>query len=1701
MVVMEPMVDGHGHTANGTNMLEYPMEGQEQGYLLDGTEQSMSAWKGGLADALGLTDQPVDAAVLRFHAAGFVGDGFSDCKSAGILVDRPKLDKDGNPVLNKNGEPVIEKCHRAGHALVFSHDKSVSLAYAASDDRTRADILAATDAGVDAGMDLIRRYTESRQGKGGEAKIATDGLLYAKFQHWSARAGESGEYMPLMHKHVALMNMALAGGDVQSLNDGQLYSRNLVYAADMVSKAVTASRLAELGFKFEKVIEHDKDGRETGQIDYRLVGISEKAVALTSERRQEALALVEKHGGSLGEALKMARKSKDTEPSYSELTAPGGVWDTLIGKLVAAGHMVGGTALKNQPDHIGLGARDDATIIANLHNKNGVAFSRVTLLGELAKEMGPLFPTTAEAQERVVDAFMTRNDLHRFECEPRAGLATYSSHWYVEQESALIRSAGDRANDPAMALTADVSAAIAAFEAKKSAEVSAKEGKPIAITMSDEQKNVVRTIAAGSGTMAIEGRAGTGKTFSIGCATDMMKAEGWTVYGLAQGNAAAYMLEAESGASGSSIASFLSRVEQGTIDLSNGKFCILVDEAGMIDVPTGRKLQALCDANGGRLVFMGDRDQIQGMGAGSAMAAAINGGAPLASLNDINRQRGGSVVRDADGNAVLQTTGQHAGKELRQGKAISNLLYARKGEAAIDALRSEGMIEEVKGGRKWEIEAIARAYVEGRGPLGEDGKNTKIEVPLHERIALAVDNRTADAIQRDIRLFRRERGELIGPDHSFKSVNHRGQDTSLTLAVGDLIRFNKKAMKVGKNAKDHPYQHTAENKAKFDRRMDYHARTIGDAMRAGLDAKAIDALKRERDDEIKKYHTATMGVLNGTKAIVRDMKQEPNGSMTIIAELFTDLPQDKDPSQPGGRRIVTFNTEHYDRLQLAYCGSNFAAQGQSKQVAYVFAAGLNESHGIVPALTRHKDFMTIVGSKDDITTLTEGISRTLDKGLYETMAKDRATITEGGRSRRAEADATVVAQRREVAASAEATFGTFNVPVRAEAHDQRRDVVHAMAAEHVRRIEQHRDGVTALANPGDSRVMNDTIRQALRDAGRLSGDDVAFPVSHGRAEPPSFKDDIQNTKPLTGPDNRYFRGTFIGIEERPVDPADPDGATSPCAVIRSRSGREYTVMGVDVPDAIARGGVEPGQTIELKKVDDVMVDVLNRKTGQVEKHPRATWSATPHTFAEVALTTKASTLEVAVGDRLSFNDPRNAMATYGLADPAGVRLDVRSLHGGDDAHIRAVVVGATPEHPDHGRELVLKPGVGIDHAHAVPLFRAEAMAHGKEVQVLVSETGKTDIDALRKVQAVSDGVTVHGTGKAFETTAESVKATISERVDLAQKAAGAVRSLGLSHERVSVEHAERTPDAMKALGKAYVDSPVSPEQKIVAAAGVTGVHQANRAVRDALREAQLIDATDVNVPVPRSPTDPVTGKTPTLPVAGGDRLRLRAAAGAKALNLTEPLHDPAAARFEVKSIARTPEGGATVQLRVESTNPKDNDRWITADAPALARMTHAYAGTFSQVAAEQRLEVFALLTAKDSPEKVRDVLAAGQQATLVGKTADVQGFTGKIEAAQRQTAAVLEKAGRAQERDGLQRGAVQDQAQARAVEQAQAQTQMQQERQAATWQREAEAAKATVEKIIADYRTVPERRKQTREEQTASPIKTHRRMRRDGVSI
>ncbi|WP_343663313.1 AAA family ATPase [Paraburkholderia tropica] len=1730
MFVSEPL-DSRGATKGkrgkpGVNMIDYVTEEHEHepGYLLDGTEHDTSAWRGDLAAALGIEGQPVDRETLWKHAQGFMGNGLNDVPNAGVLDD----------VVGPDGK-VTTPAHKVGHAMVLSNGKDFSLAYAASPERVRARMLDASDKGVHDAMDLIRRYTESRIGN---KPTETRGLLYTTHQHWTARPvlgkGQAkegqdpamtpiadgvqkiyGEHQANLHVHIMLLNAALADdgtpeGKVTALNDRDLYNRNLQYAADMIYKATTSRELMDL-FRYEKVIERDVDGNETGQIDYRIVGFSQMALDLSSDRQAEALKRAAEKGMKLSDAFYQTRAGKDHEPTYAELTAPGGLWERQIGGLVAGGHMVSPDDLLHQRAHIGLGPRDDETIIKNLHSRFGINFSRVDMLGELAKEHGPLFPATAREQEALVDRFIERNDLARYTAVERAGLLTYSSGWYVDQEQAYMQSVRERAGDRSTALTGDIDAYMAAYEAKKTAEISRTEGRDIdPIQMTDEQKAAARMLAGPGGTVVLRGWAGTGKSFSIGAMTDAWKSEGREVYGLGQAWTAATMLESESGVKGMSVASFLAKLEQGKVELKPGAV-VLVDEGGTLDVITGRKLQAAVDAVGGKFVLMGDDEhQQQAIGVGGAQNAAVRSGAPMAEMTNINRQRAGHVVgTDA------------AGREVRSHKSISNLLYAKKGKAALEALRDEGMIEVVDKGYQAEIATLAQRYVDANkidwktGQTATDAEGKAVPLPLHGKVMLAGENADAEALNLAVRTLRQQRGE-VGADFTvfaYKNNNKKDQQ-QITMGVGDLLRLGKvtavydlndptrkaikeqraadragyeasnlaakrqikAAQKAGNTGKaealeakraaaekafqerdvrlqEQQFKHTPDEIAKHQRLQQYFNRKIREA--AGDDV-AVAKLTKDRDADALKFRLSELGVQNGTKAVIRAERDDPKntGEKIMTLEILSDLPDDINAR--GERRTVDLSTRDYNRFQLGYAGTNFSAQGQSKEAAFVYAAGMADHQKLVPALTRHKDRMTIVGDEAAIEGLVKAIETDSLKKLSEDVLRDKGVLHASTQQRLADQQAATQAERDAVAAHAEKTLATFNLPVRATVHDGRRDVIAAMADEHAKRVGEP-NALTAVAHPGDAQALNTAIRERLKQDGRVRGDEVALTVTRGATVDGSTfvpEADVQNR----GAD-RYVRGTLEEVGQRLFDPADPR-SMSPYALVRGRDGQAHYVHGVDVPAAIERAGLTIGATVELRKDGEQQVEVPDPEhPGQTMLTTRNGWAAQAHDFAQhdaqqreafdrdaaqrAAESTKGAevkTLKLAVaeGDVLAFNSPKAAAVTHGLTDPATVRLAVVTVKGGEQPEITARVVGATEQHPDHGKTVTLTHGAGVEHAHAVPLFRAEKLAQGKTVQVMAAEDGRIDLDALRNVQGTSDAVTVRGTGQAFSATATTIGKTLHERTDTAERAQAALHSLTVSGDRPPVEvmHDQHKPEALKALGRAYVESPVHDHDKIATAGNVGGVRLVNQAVREALREAKLLGEQDV--------TANARTKSP-LALADGERLVLRSEKGASAFNLADRLEAPVQATYRVRGVEANREGVSAV-LQVESPNPTDDGRTFTVNDRALAYMTHAYATTHDKAAALDRAEVLALVTDKDKPQAVTNVLTNPKRGAVFGSTRDVKALTGRIDGAQRVAAEALDRAASLQSRAGQQRDQARQQVeqqkeqaveQARAAEQAQ----------------------------------------------------------------
>ena len=138
-------------------------------------------------------------------------------------------------------------------------------------------------------------------------------------------------------------------------------------------------------------------------------------------------------------------------------------------------------------------------------------------------------------------------------------------------------------------------------------------------TLSDDQAAAIRVLtSAGDRVAVMVGRAGTGKTHTLGTLRAVYEAAGWDVIGLAPSARAARELQDGAHITSTTIARHL--VEQRDITATT---LIVIDEAAMAG---NRDIAALVDQatrRGAKLVLVGDHHQLPEVSAGGAFRAAL----------------------------------------------------------------------------------------------------------------------------------------------------------------------------------------------------------------------------------------------------------------------------------------------------------------------------------------------------------------------------------------------------------------------------------------------------------------------------------------------------------------------------------------------------------------------------------------------------------------------------------------------------------------------------------------------------------------------------------------------------------------------------------------------------------------------------------------------------------------------------------------------------------------------------------------------------------------------------------------------------------------------------------------------------------------------------------------------------------------------
>jgi conjugative relaxase-like TrwC/TraI family protein len=727
-------------------------EGGEDYYNKPG--EAPGEWVGELARDLGLSGR-VDAAS---YAA--ILDG-RDPRTDAQLLNRPATKVHELPDgTTKRKEAVL------GFDVRFSCPKSVSILYALGDEAIRARVLAVVNEAVRQGIThLEREACYVRRGEGGKDVEPGRGFAGMAFRHRMSRAGD-----PALHVHVVVSNMTRAQKDGKWFGLASPKGRSPLWlhakSAGVVFQSVLrAGFLQEFGLEFEAVT--------NGYAD--LQGFDRAVIDALSTRSAEIAAWMNRHGFDSIEAAQVAayrtREKKDYGLDEDErrgewiaTAEPHGVSPESIGAAVAE-------ATPREPRPIG--AEDLDAAIAALEAKTS-HFDRRLILWALADQL-PEGATERAMVAAVEQAIASERVVSVHDAEDPLASGLFTTPRIAKLERRL-REAAEGGVD-AGACQVDPARVAAVLDRHA--------------YLGEDQRSMVERLTAGGELIApVAAWPGTGKTTALGAAREAWEGAGFPVIGCAVANTAKQELKDAGIEDAYSIASLLIRTgelrSEGVMPLARGTV-IVVDEASMVTTPDLDALRFLAVECAGKLVLIGDPQQIGAIGPGGAYGVLTQSIEP-ARLTTIRRQQRPedrafvSLVHEGRGSEaldLLRTQGRVVlGEDLRTTLDAMLADWHRDCATGADAVMIARRNRDVD-----YLNDTARELRREAGALGE------AEVIVGER-AVAVGDRVQTRINRE-GVFNRERWDVIAVDGAVRTVSLRrvgGDERAVTLGPRYLDR-------------------------------------------------------------------------------------------------------------------------------------------------------------------------------------------------------------------------------------------------------------------------------------------------------------------------------------------------------------------------------------------------------------------------------------------------------------------------------------------------------------------------------------------------------------------------------------------------------------------------------------------------------------------------------------------------------------------------------------------------------------------------------------------------------------------------------------------------------------------------------------------------------------------------------------------------
>ncbi len=421
--------------------------------------------------------------------------------------------------------------------------------------------------------------------------------------------------------------------------------------------------------------------------------------------------------------------------------------------------------------------------------------------------------------------------------------------------------------------------------------------------LSDEQRAAAQALVESNRLGIVVGLAGAGKSTMLDAVRAAYTDAGHRVQGLALAGKAADELSHSAGIESRTIASWLMSLDHGREQISAGDVYVM-DEAGMVDNRTMKRVLDAVEQGGAKVVLVGDGEQLQAIRAGCPFRdlAKQEGFTEIAT---IRRQRmpwmrdaTAQLARDGAAAAVAayRSAGRvhEAGSEASMKRLVADYLAAPEASKTILAHRCVDVVK---------LNAQVRVARQAAGEI-EIGRDLRRGVPASEVLGMPIDLEAGNRIRFETadpgrRIVAGERGTYIGESDGVHTVeSDAGRRSSFTRDEYDGVR------------------HSVDEE-RFLQRF-----AVGDR---------VLFTKNDR----------TLGVKNG-------MLGELVGFSGTVARVRTDDGQ-----------TIDVDDRQYPHLEYGYATTIHKAQGMTVDRAFVLGSGSMDKHLGYVAMSRHRERLDV----------------------------------------------------------------------------------------------------------------------------------------------------------------------------------------------------------------------------------------------------------------------------------------------------------------------------------------------------------------------------------------------------------------------------------------------------------------------------------------------------------------------------------------------------------------------------------------------------------------------------------------------------------------------------------------------------------------------------------------------------------------------